>query len=61
MTMIEALSGILGTAFLGVLGWAYTLSNRVLVLETSYQGLEDLINLRFNEVDRRLDQIEDKL
>lgn len=54
----EALSAILGTAFFAVFGWAYSLSNRVLVIETSYNGLEGLINSKFEEVNRRLERIE---
>lgn len=54
----EALSAIMGSAFLAVFGWAYTLSNRILVVETSYNGLEDLITSKFEEVNRRLERIE---
>jgi hypothetical protein len=56
--MLEAIAGTFGVAFLAVFGWAYTLSNRVLVVETSYNGLEELIEAKFDEVNRRLERIE---
>lgn len=59
--MLETVVGILGAAVLGVFGWAFQLSNRVSVIETEYNGLQELINTRFAEVNRRLDRIEDKL
>lgn len=56
--MLEAVVGILGTAVLGIFGWAFQLSNRVSVIETEYEGLQALINSKFDEVNRRLARIE---
>ena len=59
--MLEAAVGILGTAVLGVFGWAFQLSNRVSVIEAENEGLRELITTQFTEVKRRLDRIEEKL
>ena len=59
--MLEAVVGILGTAVIGVFGWAFQLSNRVSVIEAENEGLRELINTKFAEVNRRLDRIEEKL
>jgi len=56
--MIEAFVGVLGTAFLGTVGWAFHMNSRVSVIETKYDGLEDLLNVHFVEVNRRLARIE---
>jgi plastocyanin domain-containing protein len=59
--MLETAVGILGTAVIGVFGWAFQLSNRVSVIEAENEGLRELINTKFAEVNRRLDRIEEKL
>ena len=56
--MQETILGILSAAFFGVFGWAFSLSNRVTKLETQYEGLETLLNTRFDAIDGRLDRIE---
>jgi hypothetical protein len=56
--MLEAIVGVLGTAFIGTLGWAVQLSSRVSQIETRHEDLLTLINSRFDEVSRRLDRIE---
>lgn len=59
--MLEAVVSFLGVATLAIFGWAFQLSNRVSVVETENEGLKELINTKFDEVNRRLDRIEDKL
>lgn len=56
--MLEGIVGILGTAFLAVVGWALHLSTRVSVLETQSEGLKELLEVKFDEVNRRLGRIE---
>lgn len=56
--MLETLVSILGLAFLGVFGWTIQLGSRVTAIETQQTGLKELINEKFNEVNRRLDRIE---
>lgn len=56
--MIETVLGILGTAFIGVIGWTVQLGSRVSVLESRHVDLMTLINTQFREVNRRLDRIE---
>jgi hypothetical protein len=56
--MLETLIGILGTGFLGMIGWVIQLGSRVSVAETRHEDLLELINTRFDEVSRRLDRIE---
>lgn len=59
--MLEALIGVLGVAVMGILGWAFTISNRVAVLEADRGSLKELIELRLVDITRRLDRIEKKL
>jgi hypothetical protein len=59
--MLEEIVSFLGVATLAVFGWAFTLSNRVTKIEAEQEGLRELINNRFIEVNRRLDNIEEKL
>ena len=59
--VLETIVGILGTAFLLVVGWTIQLGNRVSVTETKQMDLETLINTRFDAVDDRLDRIERSL
>ena len=56
--MLEALVSILGLMFIGVFGWTIQLGNRVTAVETQQAGLKELINQRFDEVNRRLARIE---
>jgi len=56
--MLEAIVGVLGMAFLGVFGWTVQLGNRVSVIETQQASLKELIETKFEEVNRRLDRIE---
>ena len=56
--MIEAFVGVLGTAFLGSIGWAIHTNSRISVVETRHEGLEDLLHSHFAEVNRRLGRIE---
>lgn len=56
--MIEAVIGILGSAFLGTAGWAIHLGSRVSVIESQRADLITLINTKFDEVSRRLSRIE---
>ena len=59
--MLETIVTILSAATLAVLGWAFQISDRMTTIEQDHKGLRELINQRFNEVDRRLESIEDKL
>lgn len=59
--MLETLVGLLGTALLGVLGWAFQLQNRVTIIETQQDNLVTLINTRFDAVENRLERIEEKI
>lgn len=56
--MIEAILGTMGAAFLAVFGWAFSLQNRLIVVETEYEGLKELINSKFAGVEQRLERIE---
>lgn len=60
--MLEALIGILGTACLAIIGWAFNINSKVSVLEQRDNDLKDamtqLIESRFDSTDSRLDRIE---
>ena len=51
--MLETIVGILGTAFVGVVGWVITLGTRVSVLEKGDADLVTLIETKFEELDKR--------
>ena len=59
--MLEYLTGLLGTALLGVIGWAFQLNSRVSVLEQQHVDLKELITEKFDAVTDRLERIEDAL
>lgn len=56
--MLETIVGLLSATGLGVIGWAIHLGSRVAVLEANEQSLKELIETRFDDVERRLERIE---
>lgn len=56
--MLEAIITTLGLTVLGGFGWIIQLGNRVTIVETKQDGIAELINTRFDEVNRRLARIE---
>jgi hypothetical protein len=62
MEMFEIGVSLVGGAFLAIMGWtiqrASNLGEKVSVLETKQGGLHELIEVKFDEVNRRLDKIE---
>ena len=56
--MLETMMSVMGTAVLGVFGWALHLNTRVSVLESQRESLKELIEARFDAVENRLDRIE---
>lgn len=60
--MINAIiSSVLGVCMTGVIAWAFNLSNRVAVLEADKVSLKELFEQKFQELSRRLDNIDRKL
>ena len=70
--MWESIVGVLGVAVMGVIGWAFTLNSKVAVLtadnenlkytiESDKVNLKELMEARFNSMERRLVRIEAKL
>ena len=59
--MLEAVVSVLGIATIGIIGWAFQISNRVTAIEKEHEGLRELMITQFKEVNRRLDRIEEKL
>lgn len=59
--MLNVVVGIIGSALLGVIGWAINLNSRVAVLEADNVSLRELITVQFKEITRRLGRIESKL
>ena len=57
----NALLGILTTAFLAIVGWAFNLESRMTILTQKHEDLRELINSRFDGSDGRLDRIERSL
>lgn len=60
--MLTVLLGIFGTSVVGSVGWisqkAFLLEKRVTIIETKQEDLPDLINAKFEDMNRRLDRIE---
>ena len=56
--MLETLVGIFGAAFIGAIGWAVQISSRVSTIETKHPDLVELLETRFDDIDRRLERIE---
>ena len=61
VTMLETLVGVLGTGMLGVITWCFRINSRVAVLEAGKSDLKELIGTKFDEVNRRLERIEERL
>ncbi len=59
--MTETIVGLLGAAFIGVAGWAVQIGNRMGIVESETKSLVTLINSRFDEVNRRLENIEESI
>jgi ribosome-associated translation inhibitor RaiA len=58
---MQTIVGLLGTAFLGAVGFVVSLSNRVSQVEARYEDLLTLIDSRFKDVDKQLNRIEQAL
>lgn len=56
--MLTTLISIFSVAVFGAIGWAVQLSNRVSATEQGQEDVKDLINARFDELDRRLEKME---
>lgn len=70
--MLSAIVGILATVLIGVVGWAFNMSNRVSVLEADKVSLRELLdakleiisgqvstaNARLSRIERKLDREE---
>lgn len=56
--MLNTFITLLGTAMIGGFAWIFQLGNRVTAMEIKQEDLPTLINMRFEEVARRLDRIE---
>lgn len=59
--MIEAIVTVMGSTLLLVIGWAFTLSNRVSVLEADKTSMRELIDAKLDNITMRLARIEAKL
>lgn len=60
--MLSTIYSILGSgAFVGLVGFFYTLGNRVTKLETQNEDLPRFIESRFDSIDQRLERIERSL
>lgn len=59
--MWETITGVMGTAMLGIIAWAFQLNSRLAVVETKQEGFEQHILSKFDEISRRLERIETKI
>lgn len=58
MVTADAVLAAVSLVSAGALGWAFSLAERMSVVETEYIGLKELINARFDSVEQRLTRIE---
>lgn len=61
MVTADAILGVVSLISVAALGWAFSLAERMSVVETEYDGLKELINARFDGVDQRLKRIEQSM
>lgn len=65
MTVIEMIASLVSTAGVAALGWLFKLGPRVSVLEAQqkvhYESLKELMHVKFDDMSRRLDRIEEGL
>lgn len=59
--MWEAITGVLGAMVIGLVGWAVHVSNDVAVLKSENEGLQRLMETRFDALEQRLERIESKI
>jgi len=59
--MLSAIVGIIGSALLGVIAWAFNLHSRVSVLEADKVSMRELLDAKLENITIRLDRIERKL
>ena len=63
--IVGTILAFVGTGLIGVAGWLVALSNKVAVLDADRinlrQNIMDIINLKFDDLARRLERIERKL
>ena len=59
--MLEGLITVIGGSLLGVIGWAFTLSSRVSVLEADKVSLKELLDSKLQNIAERLVRIEGKI
>lgn len=55
------LDGLLGFIVMGIIGWAFSISNRVSVLEADKSSIREFIKIQFDDVKRRLQSLENKI
>jgi len=59
--MVETIVGILGAAFIGIVGWVIKLGSRVSVTEVYQGGLKEVIEARFDNVDNQFENVDQRL
>lgn len=55
------LDGLLGIVVMGIIGWAFSISNRVSVLEADKSSIREFIKIQFDDVKRRIKSLENKI
>ena len=59
--IMEAITGILGTATIGLAKWAVGVESRLNVTASKAEDLKELISTKVDHLDKRLDRIETTL
>lgn len=56
-TIYDAAIAIIAPMVLGVIGWVFSITNRISVLEEAKDGLKELITSKFDDVQRQLAEL----
>ena len=59
--MFDAVTGVLGTALLAVIGWAINLQSRVKVLESQHTNLQNQYTSLVTMIDSKFEQLDDRM
>jgi hypothetical protein len=59
--MLEYVYNFISVCTIGIIAWAFRISNRVTKVEVVHEGLKELITVRFDAQDARFERLEKQL
>lgn len=61
LEIVAAVVGFIGLVIMAIIGWAFSITNRVSVLEADKTSLKEFISIQFEDLKNRLDKLEEKI